>query len=71
MIRSFANKETRRVYERAVPRGFSAELAKRARDKLVLLDLADDLEELRVPPGNRLEKLKGDREGGYSIRVNA
>lgn len=38
---------------------------------MVLVDLADDLEELRIPPGNRLEKLKGDREGQYSIRVNA
>ncbi len=71
MIKSFANKDTQQVYERKVPKGYSAELAKRARDKLILIDQAEDLEELRIPPGNRLEKLKGDRKGRHSIRINA
>ncbi len=45
-------------------------MAQRAYDKLVQLDLAQTLDDLRVPPGNRLEKLSGDRAGQHSIRIN-
>lgn len=51
-------------------RGVAADIVKRVRMKLVLLDAAATLEFLRSPPGNRLEMLKGDRAGQYSIRVN-
>lgn len=47
-----------------------ADVAQRAYDKLVQLDLAQTLDDLLVPPGNRLEKLSGDRSGQYSIRIN-
>jgi proteic killer suppression protein len=69
--KELCSQDTQQVYGRKVPKGFSAELAKRARDKLILTDQAEDLEELRVPPGNKLEKLKGDRKGWRSIRINA
>jgi proteic killer suppression protein len=53
-----------------MPKGFPSDLAKTARRKLRMLDAAVGLEDLRQPPGNRLEPLKGDREGQHSIRVN-
>jgi proteic killer suppression protein len=59
------------VFKGNVPRGMARELAVAARRKLAMLDAAEHLEDLRVPPGNRLEALRGDREGQYSIRVNA
>jgi proteic killer suppression protein len=51
-------------------RHLSSNVALKAYDKLVQLDAAESLEDLRAPPGNRLEKLSGDRTGQYSIRVN-
>ena len=70
MIRSFADRDTERVFNRDRCRKFSAEVQRVALRKLLLLDAAESLDDLRVPPGNRLEKLRGDREGQYSIRVN-
>ena len=69
MIRSFADKDTRRLFEDEDVRRFRA-IADLARRKLYLLHAAVRLEDLRVPPGNRLEPLQGDRRGQYSIRVN-
>jgi proteic killer suppression protein len=70
VIRSFADKETERVWQRRWSRVLDPAIQRVALRKLVMLDAAEVLDDLRVPPGNRLEKLQGDREGQYSIRVN-
>jgi proteic killer suppression protein len=70
MITSFADRETERLFQRHPVRRFPAELHRVMLRKLVQLDAVTALDELRVPPGNRLEKLKGNRAGQYSIRVN-
>jgi len=70
MIRSFADRDTERLWHGAASRKWSAELAKRGLAKLRLLDVAEVIEDLRTPPGNRLEALKGDRKGQYSVRIN-
>jgi len=69
-IRSFRDARLPVLLERQVPKGFPADLAAITRRKLVMLDAAAKLEDLRIPPANRLEKLTGDREGQHSIRVN-
>lgn len=69
MIRSFADEETERIYLTGQSRRFGA-VARSAARKIQAIDFAEALEDLRNPPGNRLEKLHGDREGYYSIRVN-
>lgn len=71
MIRSFKDKLTRSIDGGSVRKGFPADLVRRAQQLLVLLDAAKDLNDLRSPPGNRLEKLSGDRQGQYSIRINS
>ena len=71
MIKSFADRETRKVWERAPSRAVPGNLQRKALQKLVQVDFAGDLGDLRVPPGNRLEKLSGDRKGQHSIRINA
>ena len=70
MIRTFADKRTAAVWAGLVPKGFPADLARRGRKKLRLLAAAKGLEDLRSPPGNHLEALKGDRTGQHSIRIN-
>lgn len=72
MIRSFSDGDTQKIWELSCPRGISKELAKAARRKLQILDAAENINDLRVPPGNRLEKLtaKGGRDRQHSIRVN-
>ncbi|MGD8195241.1 type II toxin-antitoxin system RelE/ParE family toxin [Herbiconiux sp. P18] len=70
MIHSFVDINTERVWNRQHVRRFGTDLQRMANRKLLLLDAAEDLNELRIPPGNRLEKLSGDREGQHSIRVN-
>ncbi|MDQ3386566.1 MAG: type II toxin-antitoxin system RelE/ParE family toxin [Actinomycetota bacterium] len=70
MIKSFADRETRRVWDRERSKAVPTGLRRKALQKLVQVDFAGDLGDLRVPPGNRLEKLSGDREGQYSIRIN-
>ena len=70
MIRSFRDKDTERLFNRDRPSRFPAKILKAALRKLVILDGAETLHDLRVPPGNRLEKLTGDRDGQYSIRIN-
>ena len=69
-IRSYRDERLRQVYERNVPKGFPADLAQVVRRKLVMLDAAGNLNDLRIPPANRLEALRGDRDGQHSIRVN-
>ncbi|PPJ45081.1 Killer protein [Rhizobium sp. KAs_5_22] len=71
MIRSFRDKLTRSIDDGSVRKGFPADLVRRAQQLLVLLDAAKDLNDLRSPPGNRLEKLSGDRQGQHSIRINS
>jgi toxin HigB-1 len=70
MIRSFRDKETEKVFRRELSRKLPPELERQAQRKLIILDGAEALQDLRIPPGNRLEKLRGDREGQYSIRIN-
>lgn len=69
MIISFADKDTERLARLEFVRRFHS-FERIALRKLTQLDVAMTLEDLRVPPGNRLERLKGDREGQYSIRIN-
>ncbi len=70
MLRSFADKETERIWQRRRSRGLDPSVQRAALRKLAILDAAETVEDLRVPPGNRLEKLNGDRAGQYSIRIN-
>jgi proteic killer suppression protein len=70
MIKSFRNKQTEDAFNGIIRKGFPADLVKVARRKLGYLNAAVRLSDLQAPPGNRLEALKGDRAGQYSIRVN-
>lgn len=70
MIRSFRDRTTEAVFNGESPKGFPAVLVKVARRKLRYLNAAASLADLRVPPGNRLEALAGDRKGQHSIRIN-
>lgn len=70
MLRSFRDKDTERVWQRQRSRRLDERTQRAALRNLLILDAADRLGDLRVPPGNRLEKLKGDRAGAYSIRVS-
>ena len=70
MIRSFADKRTAAIFMEQPARGIGESLARAAKRKLDLLHAASRVEDLSSPPGNRLEKLRGDRAGQWSIRVN-
>lgn len=70
MIRSFRDDLTRNIFRRERVIRFSREVQRAALRKLVILDAAESLDDLRIPPGNRLEKLKGDRKDQYSVRLN-
>ena len=70
MIKSFKSKETEKIYNREYSRKLPQDIQKNALKKLWMLDAAPDLESLKIPPGNRLELLHGDREGQCSIRIN-
>jgi len=70
MIRSFATKETERLWGRTRSRSIDPRVQQVALRKLRMLASAATLDDLRVPPGNRLEALRGDRRGQHSIRVN-
>jgi proteic killer suppression protein len=70
MIRSFSDKETQKLFKRQFSKKLPAEILQTARYKLEILDAAGRLDDLRIPPSNRLEKLSGDRAGQYSIRIN-
>jgi toxin HigB-1 len=70
MIRSFAGRETERLFNDETPRRLPHQIHRAARRKLLLLNQARSLNDLRVPFGNHLEVLKDDRNGQHSIRVN-
>jgi len=70
VIQGFADKRTAAVFANRRPKGFPNDVLAAARRKLVLLDAVETLDALKSPPGNRLEALKGDREGQHSIRIN-
>jgi len=70
MIRTFSDRETKRIWEGQVSRKLPPEIQRVARRKLRMLNNAQDLDDLKAPPGNRLEALKGDRQGQHSIRIN-
>ena len=69
MIRSFADKETQRLFETGRNRKFPS-ITRIAIRKLTQIDIVEGLEDLRIPPGNHLEALSGDRRGQHSIRIN-
>lgn len=70
MIRTFKDKEAERIFRRERSRKLPEDLLRPALRKLRMLNRAVGFEDLRVPPANRLEKLKGDRTGQYAIRIN-
>lgn len=70
MIKSFANKETEMIYHQIVSRKLPHDIQKVALRKLIMIDNADFVNDLRIPPSNRLEALSGDRKGQYSIRIS-
>lgn len=70
MIRSFANKETQKIWEGVRVKWLPVSLQEAVRRKLRMLNSSHSLLDLQIPPSNRLEKLKGDLRGYYSIRVN-
>ncbi len=70
MIKSFADKETEKIYNQIFSRKLPQDIQRIALRKLIMIDNAGQLEDLRVPPANHLEALQGDRVGQYSIRIN-
>jgi proteic killer suppression protein len=70
MIKSFASKETAAIFSGLAVRRLPLDMQQTARRKLKQLDSAIAIDDLRIPPGNRLEALKGDRKGQWSIRIN-
>ena len=70
MIRSFTDKETEKVYNQIFSRKLPHDIQRIALRKLIMIDNAGCLEDLKVPPSNRLEQLSGKRKGQYSVRIN-
>jgi len=70
MIKTFKNRQAENVFLREAVLRLSQKVYRIALRKLLLLDAADRIEDLRVPPGNRLEKLAGDRKGLHSLHIN-
>jgi len=70
VIRSFSNSLTERVFQRQRAKKLPPDVQRRAHRKLLLIDAAEALGDLRVPPGNHLERLSGKRDGQHSIRIN-
>ncbi|MGZ9226390.1 MAG: type II toxin-antitoxin system RelE/ParE family toxin [Anaerolineales bacterium] len=70
MIKTFRDKDTEKIFERHFSKRLPSNLHKLAWRKLAILNATEQLKDLRVPPGNRLEKLSGSRVGQYSIRIN-
>jgi toxin HigB-1 len=70
VIRSFKTKDTEAIFRGEFVKGTDDQIQQRAREKLKYLDSAGDLRDLMIPPSNRLEALKGERKGQYSIRIN-
>jgi len=70
VIKSFKNKETEKIYVREISRKLPTEIQQIALRKLRMINNAKNINDLRIPPANRLEKLGGNREGQHSIRIN-
>ena len=70
MLESFASPETKEIFLGIISTKLPGDIQRTARRKLIYLDDAEDLQDLLAPPGNRLEKLKGNRSRQYSIRIN-
>jgi proteic killer suppression protein len=70
VIKSFADKRTAAIFVGYAVRDLPQQIQRRARAKLLAIDAASLLDDLRIPPGNRLEALRGDRQGQFSIRIN-
>ncbi len=70
MIKSFADKETEKVFNREFSRQLPPDIQRPGRRKLEILNAAETLLDLRQPPANHLEKLSGSRQGQYSLRIN-
>ena len=70
MIRSFSDRHTEAVFRRQRVSRFPNDIQRKAQMKLMILNNSTNINDLRTPPGNRLEKLSGNRSGQYSIRVN-
>ena len=70
MIRNFKDKETQKIFERQRSRKLPSDIQQVALRKLRMLNRSQALQELPIPPANRLERLSGDRDGQYSIRIN-
>ena len=70
MIKSFADAETEKLFAGSASRHLPPDIQRTARRKLLQLDASDRLDIMRLPPGNRLEALKGSRRGQHSIRIN-
>lgn len=70
MIESFASEETEKIFQGEISKKLPIEIQRTARRKLLYLDEAESLQDIQAVPGNRLEKLKGNRAGQYSIRIN-
>lgn len=70
MITGFANKKTEKIYNQIFSKKLPGDIQRIALRKMILINNAGSLEDLKIPPGNRLEALHGDREGQYSIRIN-
>lgn len=71
MIKSFTDKETEKIFDREASRKLPNDIQKIARRKLEILHASGTINDLRTPPSNRLEKLKGERIGQHSIRINS
>ena len=71
MIVGFKSDETKLIFDGFTSRAYPPDIQKTALRKLLLIDAATSVNDLRIPPGNRLEKLAGDRKGQYSIRINS
>ncbi len=71
MIKSFKCKESAKIFNREFSKKLPTDIQRVAYRKLIILDSAIDIEDLKIPPANRLEKLSGDRKEQYSIRINS
>jgi proteic killer suppression protein len=70
MIKSFKNKETEKIWQQETIKKLPIEIQRIGLRKLIMINASIDLNDLKIPPSNHLEKLKGNREGQYSIRIN-
>ena len=70
MIRNFKCKETAKIFDRTFSKKLPNQIQKEAYKKLLMLDASSNIEDLKIPPSNRLEKLLGDRKDQFSIRIN-